>query len=139
MNLYLRCFIISVLLVLYSSIATTFGQDKSTEKDLTLVAKELLKSQLDIWEEGEVIVSYVEAPAGYELKKHYHPGEEFAYVLEGSGTTWFEDAPEVEVSKGEIMKIPHKAVHTFIPGPEGVKVLVFRVHKEGKPLRINVE
>ena len=139
MNHYLQCIVTSVLLVLSSSLVESFGQDKSIEKDLTIVAKELLKTQLDVWEDGEVIISYVEAPAGYEIKKHYHPGEEFAYVLEGSGTAWFEDKPEVVVSKGEILKIPHKSIHTMFPGPDGIKVLVFRVHKEGEPLRINIE
>lgn len=139
MNRYLQCIITSFLLVLFSSTVTSFGQDKSTEKDLTLIAKELLKSQLEIWEDGEVIISYVEVPAGYELKKHYHPGEEFAYVIEGSGTAWFEDMPDVVVNKGEIVKIPLKAVHTMIPGPDGIKALIFRVHKKGEPLRINVE
>ena len=139
MNRYLQCIITSVLLVLFSSTVTSFGQDKSTERDLTLIAKELLKSQLEIWEDGEVIISYVEVPAGNELKKHYHPGEEFAYVIEGSGTAWFEDMPDVVVNKGEIVKIPLKAVHTMIPGPDGIKALIFRVHKKGEPLRINVE
>ena len=139
MNRYFQLFIATILLVLFSSLAESFGQDKTTGKDLTLIAKELLKTQLDIWEEGEVIVSYVEAPAGYELKKHYHPGEEFAYVIEGSATVWFKDRPEVEVKKGEVAKVPFEAVHTMIPGPDGIKVLVFRIHKEGEPLRINVE
>jgi len=139
MNRYLQCINTSFLLVIFVLIAAAFGQDKSSEKDLTIVAKELLKTQLDVWEDGEVIISYVEAPAGYEIKKHYHPGEEFAYVIEGSGTAWFEDKPEVVVNKGEILKIPHKAVHTMFPGPDGIKVLVFRLHKEGEPLRINIE
>ncbi len=139
MNRHHQFFIISVLLVLFSSIVTSFGQDKSNEEDHTLVTIELLKSQLEIWEDGEIIISYVEAPSGYELKKHYHPGEEFAYVIGGSGTTWFEDKPEVVVKKGEIVKIPLKAVHTMIPGPDGIKVLIFRIHKEGEPIRINVE
>jgi len=139
MNRYHQFFITSIMLVLFSSIVTSFGQDKSNEEDHTLVVKELLNSQLEIWEDGEIIISYVEVPAGYELKKHYHPGEEFAYVIEGSGTTWFEDKPEVVVKKGEIVKIPLKAVHTMIPGPNGIKVLIFRIHKEGEPIRINVE
>jgi quercetin dioxygenase-like cupin family protein len=139
MNRYHQFFIVAVLLVLFSSGITSFGQEKSTEKDLTIMAKELLKTQLDIWEDGEVIVSYVEAPAGYELNKHYHPGEEFGYVLEGSATVWFKDMPEVVLNKGEIAKIPFEAVHTMIPGPDGIKILVFRIHKEGEPLRINVE
>ena len=139
MNYYHKCIFISVLMLLYSLFLTSFTQDKSGEKDLTLVAKELLKTQLEVWEDGEITVSYVEAPAGYEIKKHYHPGEEFAYVIEGSGTAWFKDKPEVVVNKGEILRIPLKAVHTMYPGPDGIKVLVFRVHKEGEPLRINVE
>ena len=139
MNRYHQFFITSIMLVLFSLIVTSFGPDKSNEEDHTLVVKELLNSQLEIWEDGEIIISYVEVPAGYELKKHYHPGEEFAYVIEGSGTTWFEDMPEVVVNKGEIVKIPLRAVHTMIPGPDGIKALIFRIHKEGEPLRINVE
>jgi len=139
MNRYHQFFTTSVLIFLFSSVLTSFGQDKSTEKAQTLLAKELLKTQLDIWEDGEIIISYVEAPAGYELKKHYHPGEEFAYVIEGSATVWLKDRPEVEVKKGEVAKVPFEAVHTMIPGPDGIKVLVFRIHKEGEPLRINVE
>ena len=139
MNRYHQFFIIAVLLVLFSFGVASFGQDKSIKQDLSIVAKELLKTQLDIWQDGEVIVSYVEAPAGYELKKHYHPGEEFGYVIEGSGTVWFKDMPEVEVKKGEIVQVPLETVHTLIPGSDGIRILVFRVHKEGKPLRINVE
>jgi quercetin dioxygenase-like cupin family protein len=139
MNYYLKCFFTLVLLASLLPIVELFAQDKSSEKNLNIIAKELLKTQLEVWEDGEIIVSYVEAPAGYEIKKHYHPGEEFVYVMEGSGTAWFEDMPELIVNKGEILKIPLKAVHTMFPGPNGIKVLVFRVHKEGEPLRINVE
>ena len=139
MNRYLQYIIIPVQFVLFSSIVVSFGQDKSSEKELTMFAKELLKSQLEICEDAEIIVSYIEAPAGYELKKHYHPGEEFAYVLEGSGTAWFEDMPEVVTKKGDIVRIPLGAVHTMIPGPDGIKALVFRIHKKGEPIRVIVE
>ncbi|MEJ2194999.1 MAG: cupin domain-containing protein [Ignavibacteriaceae bacterium] len=139
MNRYLQYITNSLLLVLFSSIIVSFAQDKSSSKVLSVLSKELLNTQLDVWKDGQVIVNYIEAPAGYEMKRHYHPGEEIAYIIEGSGTTWFEDKPEVVVSKGDIIKIPFKAVHTFIPGPDGVKVLVFRLHKKGEPIRIIVE
>ena len=129
----------SVLFVLFASLTASFAQDKSSSEVLAVLSEELLKTQLDVWEEGEVIVTYLEAPAGFEIKRHYHPGEEFAYVIEGSGIAWFKDKPEIEVSKGDIIKIPYKEVHTFIPGPNGAKVLVFRVHKQGEPVRIIVE
>ena len=139
MKRYIQYIINSVLFVLLASLTSSFAQDKSSSEVLAVLSEELLNTQLDVWEEGEVIVTYLEAPAGFEIKKHYHPGEEFAYVIEGSGTAWFEDKPEIVVSKGDIIKIPYKAVHTFIPGPNGAKVLVFRVHKQGEPIRIIVE
>ena len=32
----------------------------------------------------EVVTSYVELPGGMQLPRHTHPGEEFAYIIEGS-------------------------------------------------------
>jgi len=128
-----------VLVILISSVFVSFGQNNKSDDEHSVVIKELLKTQLEVWNEGEVIVTYFEVPAGYKLKKHYHPGEEFAYIIDGSGTVWFKNMPEVKVKEGEIVKIPLNEVHTVIPGPDGMNGLVFRVHKKGEPLRINVE
>jgi mannose-6-phosphate isomerase-like protein (cupin superfamily) len=69
-----------------------------------------------------VIISYVEAPDGFEFNKHYHPEEEFLYVMEDSGIVLFKDKSKVEVTKGEVLNIPYEAVHTMLPGPDGIKV-----------------
>jgi hypothetical protein len=48
------------------------------------VLETLLKTKLAGVEGTEVIVSRVSFPPNTSLPKHWHPGEEFAYVIEGS-------------------------------------------------------
>ncbi len=99
----------------------------------------IMTSQLELVEGTEIVVSYVEIPANITLPKHWHPGEEFVYVLEGSEVLWQKDKPDVHLKKGDVFKVPLKQIHTATTGEEGVTVLVFRVHEKGQPVRINVE
>ena len=75
-------------------------------------------------------------PANTSLPKHWHPGEEFAYVIEGSVTLWQEGKNDILIKEGEVAKVPLKQVHTAVTGAEGVTLIVFRVHEEGQPERI---
>ena len=99
----------------------------------------LLKSSLESSPDLEVIVSMVEIGPGLSLPKHYHPGEEFIYVLQGSGTLWLKDQPDIQLEAGQVAKVPLEQVHTAITGDQPVKALVFRVHKKGQPERIPAE
>jgi quercetin dioxygenase-like cupin family protein len=90
-------------------------------------------------ENTEVIVSRVTIPPNTSLPKHWHPGEEFAYVLEGSVTLWREGAPETVGKPGDVVMVPLKQVHTAITKEEGATILVFRVHQMGQPERVLVE
>ncbi len=99
----------------------------------------IMTSQLELVEDTEVVVSHVEIPANTTLPKHWHPGEEFVYVLEGSEVLWQKDKPDVHLKKGDVFKVPLKQIHTATTGEEGVTVLVFRVHEKGQPVRVNVE
>lgn len=99
----------------------------------------LLSAALEGVENTEVIVSRVTIPPKTALPKHWHPGEEFAYVLEGSATLWQDGREDVTVKAGDVIKIPLKQVHTAITGDEGATMLVFRVHEHGKPERILVD
>ena len=87
----------------------------------------------------EVIVSRVYIPANTSLPKHWHPGEEFVYILKGSATLWQKGKSDILVEEGEVFKIPLEQVHTAITGNEGVSALVFRVHEKGKPERVTAE
>jgi quercetin dioxygenase-like cupin family protein len=104
----------------------------------------LLSAELEGVEGTEVIVSRVTIPPNTSLPKHWHPGEEFAYVLEGSATLWLDgesmDGESMDaVTKGAVVRIPLKRVHTAITGDEGATILVFRVHEQGEPERVLVD
>jgi len=87
----------------------------------------------------EVVTSYVELPAEMQLPTHKHPGEEFAYVIDGSVYLWQEGLGERRCEAGSTAKVPLDTVHTVRTGDEGAKLVVFRIHREGQPERILVD
>ncbi len=116
------------------------SQEKETPAKIEkLKLENLLRAELELVEGAEVIVSYIEVPGNFELPKHWHPGEEFVYVLEGEGIAWQKDKPDVVLKKGDVFKIPLKQIHTAKTGDSGFKALVFRVHETGQPDRVPVE
>ena len=98
-----------------------------------------MTSQLELVEGMEVVVSHVEIPPNTTLPKHWHPGEEFVYILKGSEVLWQKDKSDTHLKKGDVFKVPLRQIHTAKTGEEGATVLVFRVHEQGKPIRVNVE
>ena len=99
----------------------------------------LLKAQLEGVEGTEVIVSRVTIPPNTTLPKHWHPGEEFAYVLEGTVILWQEGKDDRVLTAGDAGKVPLKQIHTAMTRDEGATLLVFRVHEAGQPERVPVE
>lgn len=87
----------------------------------------------------EVVVSHCVFPPNFTLPKHWHPGEEFVYVVEGALTLWQEGKDAVTISAGEVIKVPYKVVHTASTGDDAVTLIAFRVHEEGQPERVLVE
>jgi quercetin dioxygenase-like cupin family protein len=105
----------------------------------TPMLETLLTAQLDGAEGTEVIVSRVEIPPNTNLPKHWHPGEEFAYVLEGLAILRRDGKADLAISKGEVVKISLKEIHTAVTTDQGATILVFRVHEHGKPERVLVD
>ena len=101
--------------------------------------KNLLTSPLIAAENTEVVVSEVTLPPNIELPKHWHPGEEFAYIIKGALILWVENEGETRFSKGDACVVPNKKVHTVRTSDEGVKILAFRVHEKGLEERYIVE
>lgn len=101
--------------------------------------QDVLTSQLEGVENTEVVVSVTTVPPHTTLPKHWHPGEEFAYVLEGAFVLWQEGKPDEIYKKGDVGKVPLKQVHTVSTKKEGATILVFRVHELGQPGRILVD
>ena len=84
----------------------------------------------------EVVVSYVEIPPNTTMDRHWHPGEEFHYYLEGEVEIVIDGRPSIMGTPGSVGHVPYRAMHTAITGDKGARVLVFRLHTEGEPLRI---
>lgn len=99
----------------------------------------LMTSELEGVEGTEVIASKVSIPPNTTLPKHWHPGEEFVFILKGSVTLWQKGKENILGKEGEVVKVPLKQVHTAITGSEGVSLLVFRVHEKGQPERVKAE
>ena len=124
---------------LKSVFLTLFLVISPVNADSPVTLENLLKSSLESSPDLEVMVSLVEIGPELTLPKHYHPGEEFIYVLEGSATLWLKDQPDVLLEAGQVAKVPLEQVHTAITGDQPVKAVVFRVHKKGQPERIPAE
>lgn len=101
-------------------------------------SNEMLRADLSAAPGLEVLVSDVIIPPGAEVPRHYHPGEEFVYVIEGSATHVEEGKPDRELGTGDAIVISPKAVHAPRGGPQGARAIVFRVHIEDMPERVPV-
>lgn len=101
-------------------------------------SNEMLRTVLANHPDIEVIVSDVIIPPGSQVPRHFHPGEEVVYVIEGSAVHVEEGKPDRVLSAGEAMVIAPEAIHAPIGGPEGARAIVFRIHTPGRPERILV-
>lgn len=132
--------------VLVSTAPVTSGEGKSdtpanaaAKAEPGVKHENLLKAELEGVKDTEVIVSRVTIPPNSSLPRHWHPGEEFAYVLEGTVTLWQEGKEDIVLKAGDVGKVSLQQVHTALTSDEGATVLVFRVHEKGKPERVPVE
>ena len=116
------------------------GNTETAKAEITsLKMQDLMKQTLALAEDVEVIMSYVEIPKNTTLPMHFHPGEEFAYILEGSGVIKIKGEEDRVVKAGEAGVVPFKHHHTFATQEESVKLLVFRAHEKGQPGRVLVD
>lgn len=106
--------------------------------DLPPGSNERLRAPMSLADGLEVIISDVVIPPGATVPRHYHPGEEFLYVIEGSATHVQEGQPDIELTAGDAYVIPARAIHAPRGGPLGARAIVFRVHVAGQEERILV-
>ncbi|MBO9518014.1 MAG: cupin domain-containing protein [Porphyrobacter sp.] len=99
-------------------------------------SNEVLRSPISGIPGVEVIVSDVVIPPNAQVARHYHPGEEFLYLIEGTAIHVEEGKPDLPLKAGDTYVIPPRAIHAPKGGPEGARAIVFRVHTAGQPERI---
>ena len=98
-------------------------------------SNEVLRSKVRVADNLEVIISNVFIPSGAQVPRHYHPGEEFLYMVQGSAVQVEEGQADLEVKAGEAYVIPPEAIHAPYGGPNGAHAIVFRLHVEGQEER----
>jgi quercetin dioxygenase-like cupin family protein len=88
----------------------------------------------------EVIQARVELDPGVTSPRHWHPGEEIIYVLEGSLEYQVEGKPSVTLKAGDVFFIPARAIHTAknVGSGNGAELATYVVEK-GQPLLVVVK
>ena len=115
------------------------GQATELSPTASVQADNLLRESVAGIESKEIIMSRVSFPPHTELPWHWHSGEEFFYVIEGSITLKRRGEPDLLAGAGDAQNIAARAVHTGSTSEQGAELVIFRVHAAGEPERYLVD
>jgi quercetin dioxygenase-like cupin family protein len=113
-----------------------FGHQHLSAQQAPVTRTVLLQTDLAGVEGKEAVLVVEEIAPGATTGKHWHAGQEFAYVLEGSLRLVAEGKPAVTLTPGEVIQQPPRQVHEGrnTSATASVKVLAFYVAEKGQPL-----
>ena len=114
-------------------------QEIQSFKPDTPGSHEMLRAPITVSDGLEVLISDVVIPPNGTVPLHYHPGEEFLYIIEGSAIHRQDGIEDLPMKAGDTYVIPPEASHSPIGGPYGARAIVFRVHVKDQPERILIE
>jgi quercetin dioxygenase-like cupin family protein len=99
---------------------------------------ELLRQPASGLEGKELVVYTAEVPPGGVAPRHWHPGDEAIYGLEGSLIIQPDHGQAVDLKPGQIAFNPTKHVHAARNDStsQSAKVVVFAIAEKGQPLAI---
>ena len=88
----------------------------------------------------EVVQVRVQIDPGVTASRHWHPGEEIVYMLEGSLEYHVEGKPPVTLKAGDVLFIPARTVHAVknVGSGPGAELATYIVEK-GKPLLVEAK
>ena len=88
----------------------------------------------------EAVMAIAEFPAGTQIGKHTHPGEEISYVLEGTLSLEVDGKAPATLKAGDYFLIPAGQAHNARNTTSGAaKVLATYIVEKGKPLATPVQ
>jgi len=101
----------------------------------------LLEQKLEGLPGYKVQIVFIDGPPGWVGSKHYHPGNLFGYVFEGTYHVNFEDMTSRTIRAGEVFyESPNSVMRSRnASSTEGTKEIVFQVLPEDQPGVISVE
>jgi quercetin dioxygenase-like cupin family protein len=113
-----------------------FGHQYLSAQQAPVTRTVLLRTDLAGVEGKETVLVVADIAPGATTGKHWHAGQEFAYVLEGSLRLVADGKTAVTLTPGEAIQQPPRQVHegqnTSATAP--VKVLAFYIAEKGQPL-----
>ena len=115
-------------------IAAPAGQGAATPQLAGIGRTDLIQDDLSV-PGREAVQALVTIPAGAAAPRHSHPGEEIAYVVEGSLEYALDGRPPVIVKAGESLFIPYGVPHAVknVGSGKAVELATYFADK-GKPL-----
>jgi quercetin dioxygenase-like cupin family protein len=120
-------------------IATVGTQPVNAQEGVTRTP--ILKKDLEADPKKEVTIFIAEYKPGARTGKHYHPGQEFIYCIEGQGVLEEAGKPPVELKPGVAIYFQsdpdkptyvHEGINTS--KTDGMKLLVTLITEKGRPL-----
>ncbi len=101
----------------------------------------LIKTDLAGIEGKEAVLALVEFVPGAATEPHYHPGEELAYLLEGTISFEAKGRPPITFKPGDTFHQPPKQVHSVknLSSTAPAKALAFTISEKGQPLTVPVK
>ena len=100
----------------------------------------LFRGDLEGASDKEIVVFVADLAPGAVGSKHYHPGPEFFYVLEGTLAHELEDGSTHTMKTGAFGSNPNKGIH-LIKNPsatERARAIDFLVAEKGEPIVVPV-
>jgi len=105
-------------------------------QDVKFSAESLIKSPITGVEGHNVLMSRITIPANTTLPRHYHPTEEFLYILAGKAYLRIDGREDQLLIAGMSAIIPAGEVHTAVTKESDALALTYRVHPIGQPVRL---
>ena len=122
-------------------IAVAVIRVRSVSAQEGVVRTVILKQELEADTGKEVTMFVADYKPGAKTGKHYHPGQEFIYVLEGHGVMEEMGKAPVDMKPGVAIYFksdPKKPAYvhegTNLSKTEGMKLLVILITEKGQPL-----
>jgi quercetin dioxygenase-like cupin family protein len=99
---------------------------------------EILRKPMSAAEGKEVVVFTADVPPGGVADRHYHPGDEAIYMLQGALVFTPDHEQPFELKAGEITFNPAKHIHQAknMSASEPAKVLNCMIAEKGQPLAV---
>ena len=98
-------------------------------------SNEIVRGPISAAPGHSLVTADIVLPAGGEVPRHFHHGEEFLTVIGGSTTLARVGQTDLKLRPGEGVRIAPGTVHSAIAGPEGLRAVSSWVLPDGKPLR----